>query len=224
MTEHEGWGALCGQLVRWHSEADRPAAEVALRFVEVELRARIPTGVRRRWSAEAVEDALQGFLSRLLTRPLPAGIEAPERYIHRSFRNWCIDIERTEVRRPTDPWEESIASESFQREVEAREELAQTCAALDSLRIEDRVVIKMADAPRLLTWEELDWLARRASLSAMEVRDRLLGDIDGYGLTLIFDPGHEPMDAKGRRDRMERFRKRRERARIGLLAALGKGA
>ncbi len=31
MTEHEGGGSLCGQLVRWHSEGDRVAAEGALR-------------------------------------------------------------------------------------------------------------------------------------------------------------------------------------------------
>jgi hypothetical protein len=78
----------------------------------------------------------------------------------------------------------------------------------------------MTDAPELLTWEELSWLGARAGLSADAARERVMGGPSVYELTLLFDPGDAPIDGKDRRDRMERFRKRRERARQRLRASL----
>ena len=79
----------------------------------------------------------------------------------------------------------------------------------------------MTDAPELLTWDELGWLAVRSGYPATEVRDRVLACPSVYELTLLFDPGEAASDPKARRDRMERFRKRRERARQRLRTILG---
>lgn len=216
------WREAIDHLSVWHSKQDRRAAAAALAFVEVELRLRIPPAARRRWPREQVEDALQSFLLRLIQKPLPTLVEHPAAYLTRMFRNWCIDIERGRQRAPTEPWEDATLVEQIHPEPSVRQDLERLTAALAALSIDDRVAIKMTDAPEILTWEEFDWLGSRAGLSALEVRDRVMACPPVFELTLLFDPGEAPADAQMRRDRMERFRKRRERARQRLRDRLGR--
>jgi DNA-directed RNA polymerase specialized sigma24 family protein len=219
--QHDAWQAALDGLQAWHDRRDQAAGESAISFLEVELRRRVPAAARRRWPEEQLHDALQGFLARLVERPLPPTIKShPQAYLTTSFRHWCIDIERGRQRHAAEPWEDNDQTVTAEPAPEVRERVERVTQALDALPVEDRVVLKMTDAPELLTWLELDWLARRSASSADDVRARVLRCPPVYELTLIFDPGPEPGDAKGRRDRMERFRKRRERARSRLRAAL----
>ncbi len=216
------WSDLLDDLEDWHAQSDRASATRALKFLEVELRLRFPPAARRRWPQEQLDDALQGFLTRLLQRPLPTAARSkPAPYLIRSFKNWCIDVERGRKRSAAEPWEDDAPAESTSDDHEARERLAQLSKAVDKLGIEDRVALKMADAPAMLTWEELGWLAKRSGLAEEEVRDRVLACPPVFELTMIFDPGPEPKTTKGRRDRMERFRKRRARARQRLRELMG---
>ncbi len=219
---HPEWRRALAQLEAWHDRQEERAATEALTFFEEELRRRFPAAAWRRWPQEQLEDALQGFLERLLDRRLPAtAIDHPRAYLIRSFQHWCIDIERGRRRDPTEPWEDPDTAATTDTSPEVREALSRTLAALDSLPIQDRVVLKMTDAPATLSWEELRWLAGRAGSSAEQVRDRVLACPSIFDLTLIFDPGPPPRDAKERRDRMERFRRRRARARERLRGTMG---
>ena len=216
------WTDCYGSLRAWHDGGDPRAAEQALTFIESEIRRRIPAPARRRWPPQQIEDAIQGFLVRLLERPLPdTADDNPAAYIIRSFRNWCIDIERGRKRDPTAPWEDISFAPSVAASPETRLQLQRTLVALEGLSVEDRVAVKMTDAPATLTWDELTWLASQSGLSAEAARDHVLACPPVFELTLLFDPGPPPKDKKERRDRMERFRKRRERARARLRAALG---
>lgn len=224
--DHE-WAGAVKNLATWHRARDRGAARAGLTFLEIQLRRRIPAEVRRRWPTEQVEDTLQGFLERLLSRPLPAAAaEAPAGYLCRAFRNWCIDVERGRRRRSTEPWDDDaeFAVARDRPDHAARERLEKTVAALGGLSVADRTALKLAHAPDLLTDEELDWLGARCGIAPAAVDARLRTNPSVYDLTLLFDPGPEPTDAKGRRDRMERFRKRRERARERLQTLLDGGS
>ncbi|MCB9793193.1 MAG: sigma-70 family RNA polymerase sigma factor [Alphaproteobacteria bacterium] len=215
------WSTALAQLTRWHATRDAEAATAALTFIEVELRRRIPPAARRRWPAEQLEDAVQGFLLRLLQRPLPEDAQGqPAAYLTRAFRNRCIDIERGRRRDPAEPWETFEQAAPAAGTPETREALRRAVDALDGLRVEERVVIKMTDAPQLLTEEELAWLAERAGRNVDEVREAVLSSPSVFELTLLFDPGAAPRDDKERRDRMERYRRRRSRARAKLREAL----
>lgn len=224
MSSDLQWRAAIDGLARWHASEDRAAAGPALAFIEVAVRLRIPAAARRRWPAEQVEDAVQGFLLRLLRKPLPADILHPAAYIQTAFSRWCIDVERGRKRTATEPWEETAPEQPVAPEAESKEEVERIETALDGLSMEDRVALKITTVPDMLTWAELSWLGGRAGLSANEARDRVVACPSVYELTMLFDPGAEPRDAKERRDRMERFRKRRERARDRLRAQLEDGS
>ncbi len=216
------WAAAIDDLGRWHADHDAEAGRRALVFIESELRLALPRTVPRRWPLEQVEDAIQSFLARLLGRPLPTSIlSSPGGYVVRAFRNSCLDIERGRRRASSDPWDDESPHRASQQDVETRDEVRRTGIALGRLRMEDRVALKLEAAPETLTDPEWGWLAERAGLAQEEVWRRALAAEDVYGLTLLYDPGPEPVDGKGRRDRMERFRKRRERAREALFRALG---
>ena len=227
MTEHgraeedASWARALSDLEAWHESGDRMAAQRALVHIEAFLRLRVPPVARRRWSSEQLDDVLQGFLERLLNKPLPPPIEKPAPYLSRAFKRWCIDRERGRKADRYEPWDEATPVQTTHQAPAASERLDRVAAALETLRMEDRVVLKMVDVPHALTWEELDWLGRRLRFSAEEVRDRLLSFPDKLGLTLVFDPGTPPQDPKERRDRLERFRRRRSRARTRLRQALG---
>jgi DNA-directed RNA polymerase specialized sigma24 family protein len=219
---NSAWVDALARLHRWHSAGDGDAAREALGFIESELRLALPRTVPRRWPAEEVDDALQGFLARLLERPLPDSIHSsPGGYLVRAFRNRCLDIERGRRRSAAEPWEDESAHSASLQDVEGRDEVRRMTGALAQLRVEDRVALKLDAAPETLSDEEWHWLSVRTGLPQDEVRGRVFAADDVYALTLMFDPGPEPFDAKGRRDRMERFRKRRDRARDALWRVLG---
>ncbi len=221
MTNGSDGSQVVADLRAWHHVADREAARRALVVVEPALRARVPAGVRRRWTPEQVEDVVQGFLERLLARPLPDGIENPAAYLVVAFRNWCLGVERGRKGKNDEPWEdEHPQREPGEDRTVARDEALQLDRAFGTLSIEDRVAVAMVDAPHALDAAEWAWLAQRCGRPVDEVRTLVLACPPVFELTLLFDPTATPEDGSGRRDRMERFRKRRERARSRLRAAM----
>jgi DNA-directed RNA polymerase specialized sigma24 family protein len=212
---HDPWSHVLDDLRAWHFDRDRRAGQRAIALIEGELRRRIPAAAYRRWSPEQVEDTLQRFLARLVERPLPPSVENPRAYLTTAFRNACIDVERGRARVADEPWDDELVA------VEPRdhEDAPPVEAALASLSLDDRLVIKMTEAPELLNEEELAALARRCHCSVQQIDDRVRACPSIYDLTLLFDPFLS--DGESRRDRMERFRKRRVRARNRLRDALG---
>lgn len=219
------WRIALAELVAWDTTRDRSAARSALTFIEPELRLTIPPIVRRTWPEEQVEDALRDFLARLLERPLPENINDPRRYILRSFRNRCIDLHRARQRRnevvgaEDSGWEPVEPGPDASQRIHQEEQAAALREALASLPIADRVALKLVDAPEWLDGGELAWLSVQSGLQPGPLWAAIQAAGDVYDLTLLFDP---PAQGEGddHRLRMERFRRRRGRARDKLRVKL----
>lgn len=219
------WQDAVADLALWHGERRASAARSALTFIEAELRLAVPPLVRRSWPEEQVDDVLREFLARLLDRPLPADVEDPRRYLIRAFRNSCIDRHRALQRRMEVPipepttWEPAEAGPSPAQRIEDQERARWVQGALEALPLADRVAIKLVDAPEWLDEAELAWLAERTGLSIEATSSAIQAAGDVYALTELFDPPTLG-GADDRRQRMERFRRRRGRAREKLRELL----
>ncbi|MCK6505657.1 hypothetical protein L6R53_20045 [Myxococcota bacterium] len=229
MSLPDPWHQALVDLSRWHSARDRAAARAALTFIEPELRLAIPPLVRRTWPEEQVEDALREFLTRLLERPLPAAITQPRRYVVRSFRNRCIDLHRAhqgrcEVAAAEDAgWEPIDPAPDAPTRMAGEEQARALRSALDALPVADRVALKLVDAPEWLDDTERTWLSAQAGLPPDALWSAIQAADDVHALTLLFDPPAQGED-DDRRLRLERFRRRRGRAREKLHALLlGRG-
>ncbi|MFH1465080.1 MAG: hypothetical protein ABIO70_11910 [Pseudomonadota bacterium] len=223
------WTAALDALRAWHTHRDHASARRAIAFLEPELRLAVPALVQRTWPPELVKDTLREFLAALLEAPLPATIEHPERYLVRAFRNRCIDVHRARQRRrevPLEPFhmpEDAAApSQTAEDELLRRARAMRVSQALSRLSMADRVALELVDAPEWLTEAEMRWLAARGHGDVALVRHAVQQARNIHALTLIFDPpqADEPGD---RRQRMERFRRRRARAREKLRDLLTGG-
>ncbi len=220
------WAAVVSGLGAWHGGGDRAAGERALVEVEQWLRTRIAPRLGRRAKAEDIESLFQDVLTRLWTEDLFTGVDAPAAFLWTVVRRMWIDRVRKRDRRtdtvPLDP--DAPRADPSPADPVHGVALEQVAAKLETLRIEDRVHVKICDLPHALSWEELEWMARRCGQSANAVRDAVLDrEADAYALSFLVDPGPEPTTEKGRRDRLERFRRRRSRARERLRAAVEAG-
>lgn len=229
MTTPDPWESAVEGLRAWHTDRCASAARSALAFIESELRLAIPPMVRRTWPEEQIEDALREFLTRLLERPLPAEVDDPRRYVVRAFENRCIDLHRAQQRhrKATEAaaaeWTPDAASTgSAERRLQDHQRAVAFKAALDRLPLADRVALKLVDGPEWLDSTEVEWLANGQGRSVAEVRQNIVAAADIHALTEIFDPP-SPGAAEDRRLRLERFRRRRGRAREKLRAILDGG-
>jgi DNA-directed RNA polymerase specialized sigma24 family protein len=219
------WDQALIDLRRWHASRDRIAARAALSFLEPELRLAIPPVVRRTWPEEGIEDALRDFMSRLLERPLPDDIGDSRRYILRSFRNRCIDLHRARQRRKEvvvseeSGWEPVEPGPTAAERIDQEEQAVALRTALASLPVADRVALKLVDAPEWLDDVELAWLSVQSGVQPGPLWAAIQAADDVYELTLLFDPPDQS-ERDDRRLRMERFRRRRGRARDNLRAKI----
>lgn len=226
------WETVGTLLNRWHTEKDEQAGRAALVFMEREFRKMIPPLVRRTWPEDLVEDALQSFLVKIIETPLPGGIDNLPGYLNTSFRRHCIDRHRARRRRKEssvgsiDPsWEPHSDPRNSPGTALARKERAEHVQyCIGQLAIEDRIVLKLVHAPEWLDEQELGWISDKTGTKSSEVLQAITAAQDIHDLTRIFDPGDDdPDDQKLRRKRMERFRKRRSRAREKLRVLLKGG-
>jgi DNA-directed RNA polymerase specialized sigma24 family protein len=201
----------------------------AIAFIESELRLAIPPLVRRTWPEELVNDTLSEFISSLIEKPPPATVEHPRSYIVRSFCNRCIDVHRAQQRRREIPLEphhmQAIPageSPSPEDELHRQARASMVARALAGLPVADRVALKLVDAPEWLTEAEVSWLAARRHTEVQQVHAEIQLARNVHALTLIFDP-LQPDQSDDRRQRMERFRRRRARAREKLRELLTGG-
>lgn len=232
MTQHERkmtWEMVEGDLRRWHEVRDRNAARRALEFIEVELRLMIPPLVRRTWPQDHVEDAISSFLCMLLERPISEDLVSPRSYFRRAFTNHCIDAYRSRQRLREEPMEETftplemapLPDEALMDADTRRERSGKLHKVLERMSLADRVVLKLEHAPEWLTSEEISWLAGRSHMDEAGVQEAVASSRTNHALSRIFDPGDDdPDDMAARRKRMERFRRRRARAREKLRAVL----
>lgn len=228
VTTSDPWRQAVTDLAAWHTERRATAARSALAFIESELRLAIPPLVRRTWPEELVEDALREFLTRLLEHPLPNAIDDPRRYLIRSFRNRCIDLHRAQQRRhevatsEQPGWEPPEPGPTAAERLEEQEQSTALRDALKSLPIADRVAVKLVDAPEWLDAVEFAWLVQRSGETPEAVRRAITAADEVFALTELFDPP-VPGQPDDRRLRMERFRRRRGRARERLRSILQGG-
>lgn len=226
------WDAIGDELRRWHASGDREAGRSALAFLEPEFRRTVPVLARRTWPGDLIEDALRDFLVKIIEVPLPPGIDDLRHYLGRAFRNHCIDVHEARSRRretPVDdaaggwepPSEDGVSPATLVLDAERGRHLH---AALQRLEIADRIVLKLDHAPELLDDDEFRWLADRAGMEPATIRQAVTSAEDVHDLTRVFDPEDDnPSDPQARRKRMERFRRRRARARDKLRALLQEG-
>lgn len=224
MSIDTNWTAIVAGLRAWHQDHNRPAGERALVAVEQWLRTRQAARLRRQASAEDIDALFQDVLTRLWTRDLLSDAESPAAFLSTVVRNLWLD--RVRKRSRQDAKHKPLTAEMPEADPspaspEHRIELERVTAVLQTLRIEDRVHIKICDLPHALSWEELTWMAQRCGEAATAVRDAVLAaDADAFSVSFLVDPGPAPTTKKERRDRLERFRRRRSRARTQLRAAL----
>lgn len=223
--QRAAWQRVLDDLSRWHTRRDATSARHALSFLEPELRLAIPPIVRRKWPKEQVEDVLRELLTMLLERPLPAGISDPRGYLLQTFRNRCVDLHRAQQRheraqfKDKAGWDLPAAPPHADARLEREDSRATIQAALLKLSVSDRVALKLCDAPEWLDEVEIRWLANKVGVTPDVVLTMLDVATDVFTLTEIFDP--PPQGAPDdRRQRMERFRKRRARAREKLRVVL----
>jgi DNA-directed RNA polymerase specialized sigma24 family protein len=226
------WDAIGDELRRWHASGDREAGRSALAFLEPELRRMVPVLARRTWPGDLIEDALRDFLVKIIEVPLPPGIDDLRCYLGQAFRNHCIDDHEARSRRretPVDdaaggwepPSEDGVSPATLVIDAERGRHLR---AALQRLEIADRIVLKLDHAPELLEDDEVRWLADRAAMAPAAIRLAVESAMDVHDLTRVFDSADDnPDDSQDRRKRMERFRRRRARARDKLRALLREG-
>lgn len=227
------WDNTVDLLAQWHERRHPEVGRAVLRFIESELRLMTPALVVRSWPDDLVEDALRDFLARLVERPLPGDITDLRVYLQRAFRNHCIDRYRVRASKreisldaSAGEWEETDQSSASPLHAVLRDQQrARVHAALARLSIVDRVVLKLEFAAEWLDEDEVTWLAERTARTPSEVREAIAAADHAadnmHALTRIFDPGADsPDDPEVRRTRMERFRRRRARAREKLRALL----
>lgn len=228
------WDLVLDALTQWHATQDPAHGNALFRFLEEELRAMLPNIVRRKWSESAIDDALQKVLIQLSQKPLPDSVSDPRNYIARILRNRCISIQRAEKRKQevsldadevlepeTDSETDAPYSSSPARVALQKERVNHYLAVLAQLNIADRVALKLESAPNWLNNEEMDWLSNQSGLALPALREAISAASDTHALTRIYDPGDDdPGDLQLRRKRMERFRKRRSRAREALYAMM----
>jgi len=223
------WNLAIRELRTWQPGDRRDHLGPAIAFLETELRLTIPPLVRRTWPPEFIDDTLREFLLGLLESPPSASIEHPRSYVIRSFRNCCIDVHRARQRRREVPHEphhgagdQADSATTPERELRQRDRAEWVARALARLSIADRVSLKLVDAPEWLTEEEVQWLVGRGNADGQRVRIAIQRARSSYDLTLIFDPPRGG-DPGNRRRRLERFRRRRDRARKKLSTLLAEG-
>ena len=229
MADRVSWDNALDFVGAWHRERRPRVGRAVFGFLEVELRLMMPQRVKASWPKDRVEDVLRDVLAQLVERTLPEGVRDLRRYLRRTLRNRCIDLMRATKRRPAEPHEpgaEALDQVSVERdalsEAVAKQTRETVSEGLATLKIEDRVALKLDLAPEWMSLEELEWLAARTRLGVDEVLRRVV-EADGvYELSKIMDPGDDAADDReARRKRLDRFLKRRDRAGGRLLAALG---
>lgn len=224
------WQTAVEALSRWHAHHDRHAGRAAIAFLEVELQQMVPPLVRRTWPPDLIEDVVRELLRWLIEHPLPTeGIGNIRGYFRVTLRRRCLDEYDRRLRRPEDllaragvsPEDHLPAVPSALDAATDRDRAEQLHAALRQLKLPDRVALKLEHAPDWLDDEEAEWLAAGIGCSVSEARAKAAETQDMYEITRLFDPGDDdPSDAQARRKRMERFRKRRDRARDQMLELL----
>lgn len=216
---NDPWRSTLARLASWHAVGDRRALDAAMRFLSGALPGLIAPRLARKLGDEIVRDLVQQFLLDLQRKPLPSSPEHPRTYLGRALQNRALSLLRRKDAAPfaevPDPPPAHITPPQ-ERQTAAREVLR----ALQTLSMEDRVALKLSEAPEALDDDEIDWLAVRAGLPRGEVQSRALRAESASERILLFDPVHGPDEREAGRA-IDRFHKRVSRARQRLLALLG---
>lgn len=223
------WGSCLRDLATWHGRGSAAALSRALVFAEQEVRLATPPVVRDRLGPEGVDEAVQEFLERLMRRPLPDGVRDPAAFVATSWRNHALTALRTKRRREARvrPADVAVVTATVEPQalgrLEAADDRRLLRSALGRLRPDDRLVLKLEHAPEWLDREELEALAERGRTSVPEVVSILKGSPGSFELSVLFDPPTPGEPPAMRRTRLERFRKRRNRALARLRELMVEG-
>jgi len=224
------WGNIKDLLNQYH-ESKHPKDPILIqdvcKFIEEEFRLCAPHHFFKTQEEHLqVDDIIQELLIKMIHNPLLNDVDHPKAYLMKVFRNQCIDAGRRsrkkEIKNELDYIEhvdtERNSPESAMIDQESVEQYKRSMAQLS---IKDRIALKLYYAVEWLTDDEIEWLAQQSNIKPHEIRKRLSYTVDKYDLTKLFDPGDDDEDDKElRRRRMERFRRRVDRARLQLKQKL----
>lgn len=215
------WRDTILRLERWHSAQDRPALDLAAHFLAQEMPGLLSPRLARTLGDATVRDLVQQFVLDLCKRPLPSTPEHPRTYLGRALQNRALSHLRRKQAEPMaivpEPPPEHLAP-AAERRAEARQALR----VIQTLSMEDRVALKLSDAPEALDLDELDWLAARAGVPHDEVRALAFRAETAGDRVRLFDPGSSADDFDAGRA-VDRFHQRVSRVRK-RLRALWEGA
>ncbi len=220
------WIDCYAGLVRWRVAGDRHAAEEALRFLEPQLRVRVPLWVREGLGQAAVDALVQSFLEKMLAVSLPQTVESPRGYLIRAFQNHARSEVRSLRRRKEVPEQDLPALSAAVEpdgpiEVERSRSRVLLLAALERLSVEDRIILKLQIVPEWISPQDLLWLSGRTGASPAEISHRIICAEGSYELSLVFEPSTGRAGSKKDRSRrLDRFRKRKDRALERLRTAM----
>jgi DNA-directed RNA polymerase specialized sigma24 family protein len=214
------WQWSIERLDRWHTHADRDALEEVLRFLSEALPELLAPRLVRKLGGETTRDLVQEFLLGLQRKPLPTCPEHPRTYLGRALQNRALSLMRRKDAElvavvPEPPLDHAAPAQ--ERQTAAREVLR----ALQMLPMEDRVALKLSEAPEVLDDDEFEWLVARAGVPREEAQARALRAASAEERAQLFEGGREPLDECDVGRAINRFHKRVSRARQKLLTLLG---
>lgn len=214
------WREAIEQLAQWHSVGDRSALDLAALFLSRGLPDLLAPRLARKLGDETVRDLVQQFLLDLHRKDLPTTPDHPKTYLGRALQNRALSHLRHKAPEPMavvpePPAEHSMPSQ--ERQVAAR----QVLRALQTLSMEDRVALKLSDAPEALDADEIDWLAKRANVSRADVRTLAARAENASERVRLFESSLASVDERKGGRAIDRFHKRVSRARQRLLALVG---
>jgi len=213
------WHAAIEQLARWHSQADRSALDRAAAFLSEALPNLLGPRLARKLGDQTIADLVQQFILDLHERPLPTTPDHPRSYLGRALQNRALSLLRVRAPEPMAVVGRTRAEPfvpSHERQVAAR----QVLRALQTLSMEDRVALKLADAPEALDADEVDWLANHSGHPRADIHSLAVHAENASERVRLFEPTRETTDPRDDERAIERFHKRVSRARQRLLALI----
>lgn len=230
MSLESDWVRFLECLERWYRFQDQTAGHEAFSFLEGECRRWIRSHGEKGASWDVLEDDIASFLQDWLRDGALDEITNPKAFFRQSFRNHCIDRLRSRqrgfgkaVRSVSVELADETAADVFET-LSAAEQAERVLLALGEFGIEDRVAVKLCDAPERLTESELGWIAARRGCEVEEIRGQLREASSSDDLSLLLELRSDDLEgAEARSRRIDRFRKRVSRARARLRDALEAG-
>lgn len=230
------WNNVYPLLLRFKATNDAVLGNVVFAFLHEKLSRMVPLKVGEAGRADVVQVFLRSLLEKKRETFAP-NVDNAQAWFRTGLKRKAIDIHRKLMRTPegfleTNDPDESESTEAWlanivfalepsrescvEQEALARENARRIEDAMAQIKVPSRTILRLLLAPENLSDTESDWLSEQMGADVEVVRKRALEAAgDARACSFLVDPpvvGEEDDSRK----RLERFRKRRARARDEL--------